>query len=87
METGPYDNDPVPSFDDLYRGYCETLYGLDENIGRVLDYLDEAGLSRSTLVVYMGDNGFAAPASTASTTSGTPLRNRFACRCLPMRRA
>jgi N-acetylglucosamine-6-sulfatase len=59
METGPYDNDPVPSFDDLYHEYCEDLYGLDENIGRLLDYLDESGLSRSTLVVYMGDNGFA----------------------------
>jgi len=58
METGPYDNDPVPSFDDLYRQYCETVHGLDENLGRVLDYLDEAGLSDSTLVVYMGDNGF-----------------------------
>jgi len=59
METGPYDSDPVPSFDDLYRQYCETVHGLDENLGRVLDYLDESGLSRSTLVVYMGDNGFA----------------------------
>ncbi len=58
METGPYDNDPVPSFDDLYRQYCETVHGLDENIGRVLDYLDDSGLSQSTLVVYMGDNGF-----------------------------
>jgi len=59
METGPYDNDPVPSFDDLYHQYCESLHGLDENLGRVLRYLDESGLSRSTLVVYMGDNGFA----------------------------
>ncbi|MCU0916566.1 MAG: sulfatase [Planctomycetes bacterium] len=59
METGPYDNDPVPSFDDLYHQYCETLHGLDENLGRVLSYLDESGLSRSTLVIYMGDNGFA----------------------------
>jgi N-acetylglucosamine-6-sulfatase len=59
METGPYDNDPVPSFDDLYRQYCETVHGLDENLGRVLDYLDESRLSDSTLVVYMGDNGFA----------------------------
>ncbi|MGC9328438.1 MAG: sulfatase-like hydrolase/transferase, partial [Candidatus Hinthialibacter sp.] len=58
METGPYDNDPVPSFDDLYRGYCETVHGLDENLGRVLSYLDESGLSDSTLVIYMGDNGF-----------------------------
>ncbi len=59
METGPYDNDPVPSFDDLYHQYCETLHGLDENLGRILSYLDESGLSHSTLVVYMGDNGFA----------------------------
>ena len=59
METGQYDNDPVPSFDDLYRRYCETVHGLDENLGRVLKYLDETGLSDSTLVIYMGDNGFA----------------------------
>ena len=59
METGPYDNDPVPSFDDLYKRYCETVHGLDENLGRVLAYLDRADLSKSTLVVYMGDNGFA----------------------------
>jgi N-acetylglucosamine-6-sulfatase len=59
METGQYDNDPVPSFDELYRQYCETVYGLDENIGRVLKYLDEAGLDKSTLVLYMSDNGFA----------------------------
>jgi len=59
METGPYDNDPVPSFDDLYKRFCETVHGLDENLGRVLTYLDQTSLSKSTLVVYMGDNGFA----------------------------
>jgi len=59
METGQYDNDPVPSFDDLYRRYCETVHGLDENLGRVLKYLDDTGLSTSTLVIYMSDNGFA----------------------------
>lgn len=59
METTPYDNDPVPSYDAFYKNYCETVHGLDENLGRVLDYLDENGLSESTLVMYMGDNGFA----------------------------
>jgi len=59
METGQYDNDPVPSFDDLYKRFCETVHGLDENVGRVLKYLDEANLSESTLLLYMGDNGFA----------------------------
>jgi len=59
METGQYDNDPVPSFDRLYRQYCETVHGLDENLGRVLHYLDESDLNKSTLVIYMSDNGFA----------------------------
>ena len=58
METGQFDNDPVPSFDALYRQFCETVHGLDENVGRLLDYLDSSGLSTNTLVVYMGDNGF-----------------------------
>jgi N-acetylglucosamine-6-sulfatase len=59
METGNFDNDPVPSFDNLYRRYCETVHGLDENLGRVVTMLDQSGLSASTLLIYMGDNGFA----------------------------
>ena len=59
METGAFDKDPVPSFDDLYRRYAETVHGLDENLGRLLAYLDNSGLSQTTTVVYMGDNGFA----------------------------
>jgi len=59
METGAFDKDPVPDFDDLYHRFCETVHGLDENLGRVLQYLDRTGLSRNTLVIYMGDNGFA----------------------------
>jgi N-acetylglucosamine-6-sulfatase len=58
METGRFDKDPVPNFDELYRNYAETVHGLDENLGRLLAYLDETGLSRSTLLIYMGDNGF-----------------------------
>lgn len=40
-------------FDTFYRRYCETLLALDEGIGKVLDSAD-----KSTLVFYMGDNGF-----------------------------
>jgi N-acetylglucosamine-6-sulfatase len=58
METGAFDKDPVPDFDDLYHRYAETVHGLDENLGRLLAYLDRSGLSRSTLGLYMGDNGF-----------------------------
>ena len=45
-------------FDTFYRRYCETLLGLDESIGRVLDTLESLGQAESTLVIYMGDNGF-----------------------------
>jgi len=41
------------------RNYCETLRSVDESIGAVLDYLEEAGIADNTLVIYMGDNGFA----------------------------
>jgi len=41
-----------------YKNYCETLRGVDESIGRVLDQLKEMELYESTLVIYMGDNGF-----------------------------
>jgi N-acetylglucosamine-6-sulfatase len=42
-----------------YRRYAETLLGVDESLGRVMDFLRERKLFDSTLVVYMGDNGFA----------------------------
>ena len=43
---------------DLVDTYCETLMGVDESIGAVMDYLKSEGLDKSTLVIYMGDNGF-----------------------------
>ena len=45
-------------FDTFYRRYCETLLGIDDSIGRVLDHLEESGSMESTLVLYMSDNGF-----------------------------
>ena len=53
-----YMYDGTISFDDFYRRYCESLLAVDESIGKVLAFLDEAGLAESTLVIYMGDNGF-----------------------------
>jgi N-acetylglucosamine-6-sulfatase len=41
-----------------YRAYCETLLALDESIGRVTDFLAKKGELDSTLVIYMGDNGY-----------------------------
>lgn len=44
---------------EYYRRYGETLRALDDSVGRVTSALREAGLLESTLVVYLGDNGFA----------------------------
>lgn len=46
------------SIENLVENYCETLMGVDESIGSVMDYLKSEGLDESTLVIYMGDNGF-----------------------------
>ncbi|HVG37865.1 MAG TPA: sulfatase [Pyrinomonadaceae bacterium] len=44
---------------EYYKRYAETLMGVDDSVGRVMSYLKENNLSDSTLVIYMGDNGFA----------------------------
>jgi N-acetylglucosamine-6-sulfatase len=58
METTPFDNDPVPDFDAFFRHYCETVHSLDENIGRVLEWVEKSGRAKDTVVFYMADNGF-----------------------------
>ncbi|MDU0354749.1 sulfatase-like hydrolase/transferase [Paraglaciecola aquimarina] len=40
------------------QDYLATISSVDDNIGRVLDYLDESGLAENTLVVYTSDQGF-----------------------------
>ena len=58
--TAPPSPYNLPAFDlaAYHRRYCETIRGLDDSTGRVLEYLDEAGLAGDTLVIYLGDNGF-----------------------------
>ena len=47
------------SINELVRTYCETLMAVDESIGELMDYLKKEGLDKNTLIIYMGDNGFA----------------------------
>jgi len=39
-------------------GSRQALLALDDSVGRILDNSDSSGLAGSTLVIYMGDNGF-----------------------------
>ena len=38
--------------------YLATVKAVDENVGRVLDYLEQEGLADNTIVVYASDQGF-----------------------------
>ena len=40
------------------QDYLACIESVDDNVGRVLDYLDESGLAENTLVVYTSDQGF-----------------------------
>lgn len=40
------------------RNYLSTVKAVDENVGRVLDYLDANDLAENTVVIYSSDQGF-----------------------------
>ncbi len=41
------------------KGYYRLVKSVDDNVAKVLDYLDKNGLAKNTLVVYSSDQGFA----------------------------
>ena len=40
------------------QDYLACVASVDENVGKVLDYLDKSGLTKNTLVIYTSDQGF-----------------------------
>ncbi len=40
------------------KDYLRVVSSVDDNVGRVLDYLDAEGLAENTLVIYSSDQGF-----------------------------
>lgn len=40
------------------KDYLRCVASMDDNIGRVLEYLDESGLAKNTVVIYSSDQGF-----------------------------
>ncbi len=45
-------------FQRYMQDYLATISSVDDNVGRVLNYLDENKLSENTIVVYTSDQGF-----------------------------
>ena len=40
------------------KNYLRCVHAIDENVGRLLDYLDEEELTEDTVVIYTADHGF-----------------------------
>lgn len=40
------------------KDYLRCIASVDDNVGRLLDYLDEKGLTEDTIVIYTSDQGF-----------------------------
>ena len=61
--------DPVPAglsaeeqkawnYQSFIRNYLRCVASIDENVGRLLDFLDENQLAEDTIVIYTSDHGF-----------------------------
>ena len=46
------------AFQRYIKDYLRCVAGIDENVGRILKYLDDNGLTENTIVIYTGDQGF-----------------------------
>jgi N-acetylglucosamine-6-sulfatase len=40
------------------KQYLRSVAAIDQNVGRLLDYLDKAGLKENTIVIYTSDQGY-----------------------------
>jgi arylsulfatase A-like enzyme len=45
-------------FQRYIKDYLRCIRSVDDNVGRVLDYLDKSGLAENTMVIYSSDQGF-----------------------------
>lgn len=46
------------AYQTMYKGYYRQLASLDDNVGRLLDYLEASGIDENTIIVYTSDNGW-----------------------------
>ena len=59
LKNPPQGKDRVRYFYQRYiKDYLRCVASVDDNLGRLLDYLDEHGLTDNTIVIYTSDQGF-----------------------------
>jgi arylsulfatase A-like enzyme len=45
-------------YQEYMKRYLRCVKGVDDNLGKVFDYLEESGLAENTVVIYTADQGF-----------------------------
>lgn len=60
MRQGKLSDDEIVKwkYQRYIKDYLRCIAAVDDGIGRVLDYLDEAGVADNTIVIYSSDQGF-----------------------------
>lgn len=60
MRSGELSDDEITrwKYQRYMHDYLGSVAAVDDSVGRVLDYLDENGLSENTIVIYASDQGF-----------------------------
>ncbi|MDW8311042.1 MAG: sulfatase-like hydrolase/transferase, partial [Verrucomicrobiales bacterium] len=53
----PWDPDPTYPSPGRVRNFHRCVYGLDDNLGRILNLLDQLNLASNTVVILLSDNG------------------------------
>lgn len=53
----PWDANPSYPTAGRIRDYHRCVFGVDENVGRILDLLDQLNLASNTVVMFLSDNG------------------------------
>lgn len=60
LKAGKFDDAALTrwKYQRYIKNYLACVRGVDESVGKLLDYLDESGLAKNTIVVYASDQGF-----------------------------
>ena len=60
MKAGELDDDEILSwkYQRYITDYLKCIQAVDDGVGQLLDYLDETGLAKDTIVIYSSDQGF-----------------------------
>ncbi len=45
-------------YERFIKDYLRCVASIDDNVGRLLKFLDDSGLSKNTVVIYTSDQGF-----------------------------